>query len=823
MAGSSVRPVRTVHHSARGFLALVVLILSAVLSDAVRAVSLTGDALATSVDHVVISEVLTGGSSASDEFVEVYNPSDAVLSLDGVELIYVTASGATITRKASWGLGEAIDPGRHVLIANEAGIFAGVADATYAGGLAATGGSLALRSIGGSTALDAVGWGTAASVWLETAPAPAQPAGTSLERLPGGELGSGQDTDHNLVDFVARPDPDPQNSGSPAVPSPTATPGATDPVSPGPTQTPDPTDTPAPTDSPAPTETPAPTPTGTPSPMPTATQTPTPSPIATPAPTPTPLTVAEARAMPDGASIAVAGVAITSSDFTEGGGYLTDATGGIAVLLDGASFARGDSLVISGTVDDRYSQRTVRADATGLTLVGAGVAPDPEAIATGSVGEPVEGQLVTLTGIVQGSPTLLTSGEAFEVDDGSGPVRVLVGPGTGIDTSAWLPGSSMSVTGVVGQRDSTGTGTEGYRVQPRDSADIGDVVPPTPTPAPSASPAPSTSPVPSQSATSTPPQLPLVTIADARAIDVGTQLRIRGVVTLPTALLDADTAVVADPSGAILVRTGSEVGRLARGQLVELIGARSTKSGMASLRVTSPALALGTQAEPAPIRRATGAIGEGDEATLVIVRGIVGDGPRRTTGGGLSFTLNDGSGDVRAFAPPASGITAPRVPAGAWVELRAVVGQETTGAEPNAGYRLWPRDRDDVTLIAGPVAPSGKLTQTPGRSQLPSPVGSPAGAIAAAPLIPPELSLESTPTPSLEPAANAQPEPETPVSRAPIPMAGGAASMAGLLALAWRHGTLQRLADAIRGRIEAARNPVPSTGNEEGDAYTPAP
>jgi hypothetical protein len=520
--------------------------------------------------------------------------------------------------------------------------------------------------------------------------------------------------------------------------------------------------------------------------------------------------VAEARAMPDGASIVVAGVAITSSDFTEGGGYLADTTGGIAVLLDGASFARGNALVISGMVDDRYSQRTVRADASGLTVVGPGVAPDPEPIATGSVGELVEGRLMTVSGIVQGSPTILTSGEAFEVDDGSGPVRILVGPATGIDTSAWQPGSSLSVTGVVGQRDSTGTGTEGYRVQPRDSDDIGEVLSPTPTPGPSATPVPSASVVPSPSATSTPSQPPLLTIAGARTSEVGTQLRIRGVVTLPTALLDADTAVVADPSGAILVRTGSEVGRLARGQLVELVGARSTKSGMASLRVTQSALALGTQAEPAPTRRATGAIGEGGEATLVIVRGIVGDGPRRTTGGGLSFSLNDGSGEVRVFAPPASSITAPRVPAGGWVELRAVVGQETTGAEPNAGYRLWPRDRDDLALIAGPVAPSGKPTQTSSRSLMPLPEGSSARAVAAAPLIPPGLSLESTPTPSLEPAADAQPEPETPASRAPIPLAGGAGSMAGLLALSWRHGTLQRLADAIRGRIEAARNPVPS-------------
>jgi hypothetical protein len=800
MPGTAIRPVRT----SLGVLALVVLFLSAVLLDGVRASSVQGDGVgAASVSHLVISELLAGGASASDEFVELYNPSGGVLPLDGVELIYVTASGATITRKASWGSGVGMDPGEHLLVANEAGIFAGVADATYAGGLAATGGSLALRILGGSTAIDAVGWGTAASVWLETAPAPAPAAGSSLERLPGGELGSGQDTDHNLVDFIVRPAPDPQNSTSPPVPSPTTTPGPTD--------TPEPTPTPGPTDTPEPTPTPGPT--DTPEPTATATLSPTPSPTATPAPTPAPLTVAEARAMPDGAMIVVAGVATTSSDFTEGGGYLADATGGIAVLLSGGTFARGDALVISGTIDDRYAQRTIRADASGVMVIGAGVAPVPTPMATGNVGETVEAQLVTLEGIVQGLPTILTSGEAFEVDDGSGPIRVLVGPGAGIDTSAWQPGSTLSVTGVVGQRDSTGTGTEGYRVQPRDPNDVGVVLPP-------ATPAPSQSVTPSPSATPPPSQPALVTIADARTAEVGTQLRIRGVVTLNSALLDPDTAVVADPSGAILVRTGSEVGRLVRGQLVELTGARSTKSGMASLRVTDPALALGTQAEPDAVRRPTGAIGEGDEATLVIVRGIVGDGPRRTTGGGLSFTLNDGSRPVRVFAPPASAITAPHLPAGAWVELRAVVGQETTGAEPNAGYRLWPRDRADVTLIAGPVTPTGKGTQAPTRSFGPLPA---VPSMVAVPLLPPELSLDATPTPTVRPAADPPPEPASSASRIPIPLAGGTASGAGLLALAWRHGTLQRLADAIRRAMEAARSRVPGAGDEEGDAYTPAP
>ena len=90
---------------------------------------------------------MTGGVSASDEFVELYNPTASAQSLEGLELVYVTATGATITRKAVWGSGGLFSRGGHLLVANEAGLFAGIADATYAGGLAAAGGSMALRTM----------------------------------------------------------------------------------------------------------------------------------------------------------------------------------------------------------------------------------------------------------------------------------------------------------------------------------------------------------------------------------------------------------------------------------------------------------------------------------------------------------------------------------------------------------------------------------------------------------------------------------------------------------------------------------------------------
>ncbi len=102
-----------------GAFALVVLLIGAAISDVVRAAPIDGDEVfAATAGPLVISEVMTGGASASDEFVELYNPDAAPLPLDGLELMYVTASGATVTRKATWGVGTAIGPGAHVLVAN---------------------------------------------------------------------------------------------------------------------------------------------------------------------------------------------------------------------------------------------------------------------------------------------------------------------------------------------------------------------------------------------------------------------------------------------------------------------------------------------------------------------------------------------------------------------------------------------------------------------------------------------------------------------------------------------------------------------------------
>ncbi|MGH2467135.1 MAG: lamin tail domain-containing protein, partial [Candidatus Limnocylindrales bacterium] len=246
---------------------------------------------------LLISELQTGGLSASDEFVELYNAAAQPVDLTGLEVAYASATGGTVTRKAAWDTSLIVQPGGHLLLANEVGAYAGVADTTYAGGFAAAGGALILRVTAGDT-LDAVAWGDATSQFVEGLPALAPAAGQSLERRPGGPAGSGLDTNDNSADLAIRDAPDPQGLLANPIPwagagaSPTPTPGSSPTPTVEPTPTPTPSSSPIPTVEPTPTPSSSPTPTvePTPTPTPSLTVEPTPTPTAAPSPTPTPIT-----------------------------------------------------------------------------------------------------------------------------------------------------------------------------------------------------------------------------------------------------------------------------------------------------------------------------------------------------------------------------------------------------------------------------------------------------------------------------------------------------------------------------------------------------
>ena len=197
----------------RGVSAVLSLVLVVSASVAVLSPGVAAAAAWPPSTGLLLAEVVTGGSSASDEYVEITNAGPLEADLGGCELIYVTTSGATTTRKALFGAPLPLAPGQHLLVANAAGIYGPIADTTYSGGLAAEGGAVALRTSGGSV-VDAVGWGTATNQYVEGSVAAAPPARSSLERRPGGLEGNTIDTNDNGSDWFVQPNPLPQSLAS---------------------------------------------------------------------------------------------------------------------------------------------------------------------------------------------------------------------------------------------------------------------------------------------------------------------------------------------------------------------------------------------------------------------------------------------------------------------------------------------------------------------------------------------------------------------------------------------------------------------------------
>jgi hypothetical protein len=244
---------------------------------------------------------------------------------------------------------------------------------------------------------------------------------------------------------------------------------------------------------------------------------------------------------------------------------------------------------------------------------------------------------------------------------------------------------------------------------------------------------------------------------------------------------------------------------------------------MVSIRLGQPASSLGTQPDPVAPRRATGQVSEADEALLVVIRGLVGDGPRRTSGGGLTLTVNDGSGELRVFVASGTGISAGSLPGGAWVEVRGAVGQQTTGSAPTSGYRLWPRDRDDVRVVA-PAPAAGSRRTTTARPPV-SAVGE-TGEPAPPPMtIRPRLG--GTAVLALEVGSETAGEPaDAPLPRElHAPLAASLGGLAGLAVLAWRHGTWRRLHGEVEPRLGRRLATFRTGTHDEGEdeSYTLAP
>ena len=165
-------------------------------------------------DNVVISEVYGGGGNngapLTNDFIELFNPTDEDIDLAGWSVEYFAASGNTGGSTALTGI---IPAGGYFLIQQSAGNNKDLAalptpDATGSLSMAGANGSVELTDDAAST-VDLVGYGTASRV--ETAGALGLSNSTSASRAE-----DGADTDDNSADFTAG-DPTPTNSAGETV------------------------------------------------------------------------------------------------------------------------------------------------------------------------------------------------------------------------------------------------------------------------------------------------------------------------------------------------------------------------------------------------------------------------------------------------------------------------------------------------------------------------------------------------------------------------------------------------------------------------------
>ena len=722
-------------------------------------------AVAWPTSTLVVSEVQTGGASASDEFAEISNGGAVAVDLTGLELVYATSTGSTVTRKASWTTATILEPGRHLLVANGSGVHAGIADATYSGGFAATGGAIVLRPIGGEP-IDAIGWGDASNSFVEGTAVAAPAAGSSVERLPGGLLGNGTDTNVNSADFVVRAAPSPQNLASPPTPpvgptptptvaptpiatptpAPTVVPTPIPTIEPTPTPTPTPTPMPTPASTPTPTPVPTATPTHTPTPVPTPVPTPSPTPAPTPTPIPTPsptltptpnpiLSIADARALPDGAGATIRGTLTTALGAIESGriGFVQDGSAGIAIRLDAAlatALQAGTVVEVHGTLSSYFSLRVLSAASTAIVAEGTSALPLPLAATTGEAAEPFEGLRLMVSGTVTSAPSALADGLGVTIDDGSGPLRLVVADAA-LAGATVSTGDVVTTTGPLGQRDSSGTGLAGYRLHATLAGEFSVTPEPTPTPEPSLTPTPTSTPGPSQTPapTSTPSAAPTASpspspqpspsqsIADARRRPVGTVVSVRGVVIAEGGRLGTPSVIaIADSSGGIAVKLPDGTAAPSRGTTVAVTGQLHDPYGQLELRPTSAGFTTAGQgALPAPALVDAPSLGEATEGSLVRVVGTVDGRPTKATSGDITFFVDSPYGQVRIVADGSSGLTVDSVAVGAEYEITGVAGQRATRKGALDGYRVWTRDARDLVLR------SGASTPTPARSGSPQP------------------------------------------------------------------------------------------------------
>ena len=178
-------------------------------------------------NHPVISEVQIHGSNANEDFIELYNPTNSVISLNGWQLKLKNSNG-TIESVVLISSGSLPSHGFFLWASSKKNDYPATIGADISTEQTLSENYSLLLEDASDTPVDKVAWGNATDPYVEGSPYSNNPAtDQSIERkayssstastmISGSDVtkGNGYDSDNNVNDFIIRTPSQPQNTTS---------------------------------------------------------------------------------------------------------------------------------------------------------------------------------------------------------------------------------------------------------------------------------------------------------------------------------------------------------------------------------------------------------------------------------------------------------------------------------------------------------------------------------------------------------------------------------------------------------------------------------
>ena len=189
-----------------------------------------------------------------------------------------------------------------------------------------------------------------------------------------------------------------------------------------------------------------------------------------------------------------------------------------------------------------------------------------------------------------------------------------------------------------------------------------------------------------------------ITIAEARALPLGTVVTVDGSVTVPSGAFSSSTFdqgfAIQDRTGGIYVSVPDNLG-LALRQQVRVTGklADTVLPGLLVLVDVTEVKAHGSGPKVRPLPVATGDVNETTEGKLVTITGTITQPVVNDLPFGFIIFINDGSGEVHAFVCASTGIDVSGLSPGQTVEITGFSGQFADD------FEVDPRTQADIRVL----------------------------------------------------------------------------------------------------------------------------